>query len=108
MLEDPDEFPIAPPARFGLAMSYIACKAESRAQVILNSAFKGGTNKEVNEQLTWALVQIFNLGSTQQENMVLKNMVEKQGSTADLKQALKVRAAVYGSQVWCSHHRELI
>ena len=92
--------PIVPPGRFGQAMTSIACNAGSRARGIFNSANDEGTDKEVNEQLTWALAQKFNLGSTQQANeKALKSIVKKQGLAADLKQAVKARAAVYGSQV---------
>ena len=98
--DDPDVLPIAPPGRFGQAMTSIAGNAGSRSQGIFNSVWEDGSDKVVNEQLTWALAQKFNLGSTQQANeKALKSIVKKQGSTADLKQAIKARAAVYGSQM---------
>ena len=50
--DDRDESPIAPPGKFGQAMTSIACNADSNARGIFKSAFEEGTNKEVNEQLT--------------------------------------------------------
>ena len=57
----------------------------------------GAEHTQDNTELAWAIAKKCNLGSAQQFNeKALRVVLQNKGACADLKQALKARAAVYG------------
>ena len=79
-------------------MQSLAFNAEPRAQGAFSSAREGNWNEYLKDNLTWTLAHKFGLGSSQLVNeKSLRDIMEK--PVADLKQALKARAAVYGSSL---------
>ena len=81
---------------FARAMTTVEGKANGRAQGVFGSGVNEGQKQETSE-LAWAIAQKYMLSSAQQFNeKTLKTVLKNKGACADLKQALKARAAVYG------------
>ena len=88
-------------------MNLIANNAEAVAGGIFSSVITGRTDQSRYDNLTEAMAQKLDIGSAQMANeQALLNITKSKGSTADLKQALKARAAIYGSTLDPSHFRK--
>ena len=89
--------PNAVHGQFAKAMASFACNADASAQGIVDAADAGGKSDAFRDNLALAMAQKYNLGSAQQVNeKALKAVRTSKGVAADLKQAVKARAAVYG------------
>ena len=81
---------------FARAMTTVEGKANERAEGVFDSGVNVGPKQETSE-LAWAIAQKYMLSSARQFNeKTLKTVLKNKGACADLKQALKARAAVYG------------
>ena len=60
----------------------------------------------MNDNLTWAIAQKLNIGSTQHSNEKALLTLKEKGTVTDLKQTLKARAAVYGAELDPSYFRK--
>ena len=67
----------------------------------------GRADKSRHNNLTWAKAQEVDIGSAQMaKEQAILNSIKSRESTVDLNQALKVRAAKYGSTLDPSHFRK--
>ena len=99
--------PMEAAGQFDNAMNLIASNAEANASGIFTSVIDGRANQSRHDNLTWAIAKKLDIGSAQMANeQALLNITKSKGSTADLKQALKARAAIYGSTLDPSHFRK--
>ena len=80
-------------------MSAIANNAEAGAKGVFNLV-SGGGDDTFKETVTQALALKLNLKTNQQANeRALLNLLKSKGSTANLKQTLQSRAAIYGNSL---------
>ena len=92
---------------FDNAMNLIASNAEANTTGVFSSVIDGRADQSRHDNLTWAIAQKLDIGSAQMANeQALLNITKSKGSTADLKQALKARAAIYGATLDPSHFRK--
>ena len=99
--------PMEAAGHFDNAMNLIASNAEANTRGIFSSVIDGRVNQSRHDNLTWAIAKKLDIGSAQMANeQALLNITKSKGSTADLKQALKARAAIYGSTLDPSHFRK--
>ena len=99
--------PMEAAGHFDNAMNLIASNAEANTSGIFSSVIDGRANQSRHDNLTWAIAKKLDIGSAQMANeQALLNITKSKGSTADLKQALKARAAIYGSTLDPSHFRK--
>ena len=76
-------------------MNMIAINAEANTRGIFSSVIDGRADESRHDSLTWAIAQEL-LGSAQKANeQALLNITKSKRSAADLKYALKARAALY-------------
>ena len=88
-------------------MEALANNAEAGPSGIFRSIVDGKPDGLRQETLNWAIAQKLDIGSAQQANEhALMTVTKAKGSTADLQQALKARAAIYGKTLDPAHFRK--